>query len=79
MSDEQNLTLSKISSLLVNQINESIVLVLVAKSETKFTSLRFNTLLFDGDEYIMSQIYTDDLFKDFIVGDTIILNKFIIS
>jgi hypothetical protein len=26
----------------------------------------------------MSQIYTDNLFKDFIVGDTIILNKFII-
>ena len=78
MSDEQNLTLSKISSLLVNQINESIMLVLVSKSETKLTSIRFNTLLFDGDEYIMSQIYTDDLFKDFIVGDTIILNKFII-
>ncbi len=75
---ESEIVLTKINNFISNEINDNIVLTLISKSENKFTTIRFNTLFYDGEEYIMSQIYNHDIFKEFSIGDTVILKKFII-
>ena len=54
------------------------LLIIVAKTENKFKTTRYNTLFYDGEEYVMRQMYTDDAFKTYDIRDLLQLKKFII-
>jgi hypothetical protein len=75
---EDTSNMSKISTLIPNELNEKIILSIVSKTESTFNSIRYNTLFYDGDEYITCQLYNDDLFRLNNVGDVITLEKFIV-
>ena len=77
MSTSNN-QVTKINLLLANEVNEEVILSLQSKSENKFaTCTRYNTLLYDGCEFIICQMFNDDLFKEFNVNDVLSLQKFI--
>ena len=78
-SNEETL-LTKINTLISNEINEEIILLIVAKSENKFPNcIRYNTLFSDGNgEFISCQTFKEDLFKDHSLNDTIIMKKYIV-
>jgi hypothetical protein len=78
LTDENVLT--KITVLLPNEINEEMKLMIVSKSENKFSNYnKFNTLFSDGNgEFICCQTYTNDLFHNFDINDVVILKKFIV-
>jgi hypothetical protein len=54
------------------------LLIIVAKTENKFKTTRYNTLFYDGEEYVMRQMYTDDAFKTYDIRDLLQLKKFIV-
>ena len=78
LTDENVLT--KITDLLPNEINEEMKLMIVSKSENKFSNYnKFNTLFSDGNgEFICCQTYTNDLFHNFVINDVGFLKKFIV-
>jgi hypothetical protein len=60
MSTSNN-QVTKINLLLANEVNEEVILSLQSKSENKFaTCTRYNTLLYDGSEFIICQMFNDD-------------------
>ena len=75
---EEDNVLTKISSFLPNEVNDVFSLIIAAKTENKFKTTRYNTLFYDGEEYVMCQMYTDDAFKTYDIGDLLQLKKFIV-
>ncbi len=77
MSSPNN-QVTKINLQLANEVNEEVILSLQSKSENKFAPCtKYNALLHDGSEFIICQMFNDDLFKEFNVNDVLILQKFI--
>jgi hypothetical protein len=75
---EEDNVLTKISSFLPNEVNDVFSLIIVAKTENKFKTTRYNTLFYAGKEYVLCQMYTDDAFQTYDIGDLLHLKKFIV-
>jgi hypothetical protein len=56
-------------SFLPNEVNDVFSLIIVAKTENKFKTTSNNTLFYDDEKYVICQMYTDDAFKTYDIGE----------